>query len=131
MKSKKASLVASSVLVAVGIVGFASAEPSRTKGNIPEHAFVNGAVREDLVPDYVVAYDRQGEVAGYVSKADLFEGGGRHRDTSIIVLDETLKRPVGRMVPGEGFVPFGRTKQVETNAPIDSDDGAETAPPPD
>jgi hypothetical protein len=104
---RKSVYIASIVLVSVGIAGFASAERTPHKGRIPERAFVNGGVRAELVPDFIVAYGQDGEVVGYVRKNDVFETEGRHHEGSILVLDESLSRPVGRMVPGRGFVPTG------------------------
>lgn len=123
MNKKRISYAVSCALVAVGLVGIAeAAEPATataTKGRIPEAAFVPGQpIKVDLVPDYIIAYDRSGEVAGYVSKEDLFgkKGATRRPEGAITVVDETLKNTVGQMVPGVGFVPSG-AEPVSVPAP--------------
>jgi len=94
--------------VIVGLLGFASADAPAVKGRIPDEAFGPAGVKLSSVPDYIVAYDRQGEVAGYVAKIELFDDkGARRPDRRLTVWDEALKRPVGAMVPDRGFVPVG------------------------
>ncbi|MEY4512895.1 MAG: hypothetical protein RLZZ450_5017 [Pseudomonadota bacterium] len=113
MKLQRISLVASCLLVAIGLAGFALAKPkSPTKGRVPPEAFKNGEIRPELVPDFIMAYNREGEIAGYVSKVDVFREGN---DEPYVVVDESLTKPVGRMVPGRGFVPIG---VPETSVPM-------------
>lgn len=110
MNKKLISYAMSCALVAVGLVGVADAAESAapTKGRIPEAAFApGGPIKVDLVPDYVIAYARSGEVAGYVSKTDLFGQGAKRPEGPMPVVDETLKNVVGQMVPDVGFVPSG------------------------
>jgi hypothetical protein len=102
------STTLATVLVAVGIAGFAYAEPAiTTKGPIPEDARANGKLDLSRVPDYVIAWDHNGGIAGYVRKEDLFGKENGHHNTPVVVFDESLKRHVGQMVPGRGFVPSG------------------------
>ncbi|HEU4604456.1 MAG TPA: hypothetical protein VFS24_20955, partial [Steroidobacteraceae bacterium] len=57
--------------VAIGVVGFATAQSRQpTKGYVPDKAFENGRINIDDVPDYFIAYARNGEVAGYIRKGD-------------------------------------------------------------
>jgi hypothetical protein len=56
-----------------------------------------------LVPDFVPALDRNGDVAGYVSKEALIGPPG----ATIPVVAADLSTRVGDMVPGKGFVPLG------------------------
>jgi hypothetical protein len=114
MKLPRFSLVASCLLVAIGIAGFALAKPkSPTKGRIPEEAWKeDGALDPALVPDFIVAYDRQGGIAGYVRKVDMFL---EENDEPYVVVDESLTKVVGRMVAGRGFVPVG---VPETSVPM-------------
>ena len=93
--------------IAVGIAGFAAAENRQpTKGYIPDEAFGAKSIKVELVPDYIVAYARNGDVAGYVRKTDYFVPAGQ-RSNRVEVVDETLSRTVGHMVRGRGFVPLG------------------------
>jgi len=90
--------------MALGTVGFAAAQMRElTKGRMPDDAMSGGRVDLDKVPDYVVVYARDGQVAGYVPKSELFGGDLRR----VVVVDETLERVVGHMVINRGFVPIG------------------------
>jgi hypothetical protein len=93
------------LLAAVGIAGFASANPGPTKGQMPDEAFENGTIRADLAPDFIATLDRDGKPVGYVSKVELV--GEKAGDGKLVVWDDALTRPVGHLVPGRGFVPFG------------------------
>jgi hypothetical protein len=91
--------------MALGTVGFAAAQKREpTRGIIPNDATTGGGVDLDKVPDYIVAYGRDGQVAGYVAKADVF---GVDHQPRLVVVDDTLKRVVGHMVVNRGFVPIG------------------------
>jgi hypothetical protein len=105
MKKQKIFYVASLLLIVVGIAGFASAHPNLTKGRIPDEAFGKDGIRAELAPDFIPALDREGNEVGYVSKVDVFDE--KAGDRKILVVDETLSRPIGHMVPGRGFVRFG------------------------
>lgn len=74
-----------------------------TKGPIPPEAQQPGGrgLNWELVPDFVTALARDGSNAGYVRKLDLMDPGCETKT----VVDETLTRVVGHMVPGGGFVP--------------------------
>ena len=98
-------------LIGLGVLGFASADARPTKGFIPEEAFEPSRINLDLVPDYVAAYARSGEVAGYIRKDQLFNASGHRRRGRLLVLDESLTRPAGHMVPGRGFVPLGAPEE--------------------
>lgn len=109
-------------LVVLGTLGFgfALADAPPTKGRIPEQAFEKTRVNLKLVPDHIVAYARDGEVAGYIRRAELFDDDGVRRPGRLLVLDETLSRPVGHMVPGRGFVPIGMPDEaVPAFAPVE------------
>lgn len=73
-----------------------------TKGPIPPEAHLPGGRGLDwtLVPDFVGAWAPDGSLAGYVRKQDLMDPGCETKT----VVDETLTRVVGHMVPGVGFV---------------------------
>jgi len=126
MRATTRTYLAASLLTAVGIVSFAAAEAApSSKGSIPSDAFSGNSIKIEKVPDFIVAYNRSGEVAGYVKKEDLFDKDGKHHERPIIVLDETLTRPKGRMVPGRGFVSLGvRDDDVPKFETIDEDEEA-------
>jgi hypothetical protein len=108
MKNRIAAIVCAAS-IAIGIAGFAVAQNRPpTKGHIPDEAFRGKDRALDLarVPDYVVVYDRNGDVAGYLSKAEFFVPAHKRSD-HIKVVDESLSRTVGRFVKGRGFVPLG------------------------
>lgn len=111
MNKRNACYCLSGLLVAMGIVAFASADAPPTKGRIPDEAFANNSVQLDLVPDYVGALTRDGQLAGYVRKTDIFGREGLASEAPILVVDETLTKPVGRMVPDRGFVPLGTPEE--------------------
>ena len=93
--------------IALGTVGLATAENrAPTKGFIPDEAFEGGRINIDKVPDYMVVYARDGQVAGYIRKTDYFVDD-KPRAKRIKVVDESLSRAVGHMVMNRGFVPLG------------------------
>ena len=103
------------LLVAVGVIGLASAESTARVGRIPREAFESSGIRMDLVPEYIVAHGRDGAVAGYIAKNALFDERGHRRSGRLEVVDETLKVVVGHMVPDRGFIPAGtRDEDVKT-----------------
>jgi hypothetical protein len=70
-----------------------------TKGPIPEGAINDaGILDETRVPDFVPAWDHDGEIAGYVRYCAIRTGG------AIPVYADDLKTVVGHMIPGQGFV---------------------------
>lgn len=95
------------VFLTVGALGFAYAQGTATKGRVPEDAVVGGRLNMDRIPDYVPALARDGSQAGFIRKNDLFDEDGVRRVKRMVVVDDTLKAPVGHMVPGRGFVPLG------------------------
>lgn len=95
-------------------VGAAPATP--TFGAVPAEAKVQGS-RTDLskVPDYVSVLGKDGEIAGYVSKVDLFPSSGRaakspadalsrSADADTIPVYDISGRVIGQWVPRQGFV---------------------------
>ena len=99
-----------SLVVAATWMNVASANRN-VKGTIPDAAFASGKVNLSLVPDYVVAYDRQGGVAGYVRKQELFGEHGARPIDHLPVYDDSLGKVVGRMVHGRGFVGAGQADE--------------------
>lgn len=95
------------------VVRNALADPNhgQSKGRIPQTAFhADGHIDRDKVPDFVVAYGRDGSEVGYVRKDDILPlqpRGPSEGATKVPVFDETLQRVVGAMVPGRGFVATG------------------------
>jgi hypothetical protein len=95
----------------------ASHRAAPSVGRIPQSAFQNGHLNPSLVPDFVPALNRQGNVIGYVSKSDILPpatgpgGFALHASPAstgaIPVYDRSLTHVVGHMVPGIGFVPVG------------------------
>ncbi|HEX5630614.1 MAG TPA: hypothetical protein VFY15_03070, partial [Acidimicrobiia bacterium] len=84
------------------------------------------------LPDYIVAWDREGNLAGYVAAPYVWPVVGREEDFwpdgSIPVVDTKLTL-VGHMVPGVGFVPLGVDPSsvppfVVTTVVDGSDDGS-------
>ena len=100
-------LAALSVLsVALLISATLASGPLPTKGPIPPDAIQNGAFNKALIPDFIPALDRDGNVAGYVAR-DLAIPDGAPANTPIPVFGNDLTTIVGHMVPGRGFVPLG------------------------
>lgn len=94
--------------------GVASSEPQPTKGSIPSEAWQeDGSIDLSKLPDYIGVLDRQGEIAGYVERSALFpdDPSRAPQDGEIPVVDESLERLVGHMVPGYGFVPLGTSTE--------------------
>lgn len=93
-------LVAGLTTVGLGlgvVAGYAgAASPQPTFGPIPAEAMVAGS-RPDLakIPDYVSVLGQDGEIAGYVSKADLFPDP-RLAPTSP---EEAVSRSVAQPIP--------------------------------
>ena len=93
---------------------------SPTKGRIPDEAITaNGGLDIKLVPDYIVALDREGNPVGYVKRDDALglspqptDEQGRPGDALITVYGEDLVSVVGEMVPGRGFVPAGTDSKL-------------------
>ena len=73
-----------------------------TKGPIPDDAYsANGRVIFENVPDFVTALGgKKGGPVGWVSRYDLLCGA-----ETIDVLDDSLTKVIGQMVPNKGFVP--------------------------
>lgn len=107
-----------SVGLAVAVLAFLTAVATGathapTKGPIPDAAFRAGQPLDlSLVPDFVPALDRDGNVAGYVRKEALADPpstikAGQPASQPIPVYGDDLATLVGYMVPGKGFVPLG------------------------
>ncbi len=87
----------------------AGASNTPSKGTVPPDARgADGRMDITKVPDYIVAYDRAGNVAGYVRRQDLFgtDGNGKPAVTMQVFSDD-LQTVVGQMVENRGFVPNG------------------------
>jgi len=85
-----------------------------TKGPIPPQAFrLDGPLDPSLLPDFVPAQGRDGQIAGYVPKAYLLGSPGIGNTTGgptgdvAPVFAADLRTLVGHMVPDKGFVPLG------------------------
>lgn len=92
--------------VAVLVSGTLAGGPQLTKGPIPPEAVENGAFNKALIPDFIPALDRDGNVAGYVAR-DLAIPDGAPVNAPIPVFANDLRTIVGHMHPGRGFVPLG------------------------
>ena len=79
-----------------------------TKGPIPDDAVRNGEFNKALIPDFIPALDRNGDVAGYVAR-DLVISDGAPAEAPVPVFAADLKSLVGYMYPGRGFVPLGQS----------------------
>src|SRR4051812_14833828 len=60
----------------VPVLRSAGAESAPTRGRIPESSFRAGLTRAN-VPDFIVAYGRDGDPAGYVRADDMFPQDGK------------------------------------------------------
>jgi hypothetical protein len=116
----------SAFLLLVGTAGFVSAQSSAARlGPIPEEATDDGKLKIELVPSYVVAYRRDGSLAGYIKREDLFDPKGNQKFQRIPVVDSVyLSRTVGFMVPNRGFVALGVR---ESDVPLFGDAAAPEA----
>jgi len=103
----------------VPVLRSAGAESAPTRGRIPESSFRAGLTRAN-VPDFIVAYGRDGDPAGYVRADDMFPQDGKPPAASgvIVVVDDTLTRVVGHMYPGKGFVPAGQSPDAVPAASV-------------
>ena len=90
--------------VSISVVMAGGREP--TSGPIPPEAVENGAFNKALIPDFIPALDRNGQIAGYVAR-DLAIPDGAPVNAPIPVYGDDLKTIVGYMHPGRGFVPLG------------------------
>ena len=91
------------------LAGPATSDTKPTFGEIPEEAWLpDGTVILELVPDYVSALDRDGEIAGFVRATDILteDAGDTSAGGAIPVVDSDLEL-VGHMVDDRGFVPIG------------------------
>lgn len=115
----KPALIAAAIVVASGIgvgveVGAAHGADDRTAtyGTIPEDAYgADGSIDVHRVPDYVVAFGRDGEPVGYVAKADLFAATGAQ---TVFARDGSV---VGHLQPGYGFVAVGEDPRATVPIP--------------
>jgi len=83
-----------------------------TKGPIPADATDDaGRIDESRVPDFIPAFNRQGEIAGYVRYCAISTGG------AVPVYADDLTTLVGYMVPGTGFVPCPLPSRPSSAAP--------------
>lgn len=106
------------------LAGVANAGLEATKGRIPEAAFkAGGALDLSLVPDFVPALDRNGDVAGWISKDELQRPPTKDPSGHILpespspVFADDLKTVVGYMVPDKGFVKVGIDPAAVPNIP--------------
>lgn len=110
---KRRGFLAVAVLVVTTVVGIslaATSDPLPTKGSIPEDAWLeDGSVDLAQLPDFIVALDGDGNAVGYVERSTLFPDDPTEEplDGPNPVVDESLQRVIGHMVPGRGFVPVG------------------------
>ena len=108
-------------IVAIMTAAVSGATPKPSRGPIPEAAFRPGQPLDmSLVPDFVPAIDRDGNVAGYVPKEALappprFVEAEQLPDLPTPVYGEDLRTVVGHMVPGKGFVPLGTDRDSIPN----------------
>jgi hypothetical protein len=105
-----AGVVGATVIV-LAVAGASSSQPAPTFGTIPVAVLEAGeAVPASDLPDYIVAWDRDGNVAGYVAARYVWPILGQEdalgSDEAIPVVDTEFDI-VGHMVPGVGFVPLG------------------------
>lgn len=121
------TVIAAGVALAVAsllVIATASAAPP-TKGPIPDEAWKPGAAELDmsLVPDFVPALGRDGDVAGYVRKEEALgdppaRAVGRPTRPDIPVYADDLSTLVGHMVAGKGFVALGVDPDSVPNIPV-------------
>ncbi len=105
---------ATAVAVGVGTglwAGLALANDSRAsrveRGPLPaEVTQAVGPVDMEKVPLFVETLDQSGSFVGYVESALLFDPDSHPRD-GIPVYDESLRRIIGNMIDGKGFVRLG------------------------
>jgi hypothetical protein len=122
------ALVATGVLL---IADPASSEAKPTFGTIPDSAWTaDGSIDIGLVPDYVGALDRSGNLAGFVRAADILEDDDSWSpEGPIPVVNDDLEL-VGHMVPDRGFVPLGQpfdsVEKIDVILYERSDDGTLT-----
>lgn len=111
---KGMTLAVTAIVLLVATAMSVSAAVSRTqsKGPIPDAAFRPGLPLDtSIMPDFVPALGRDGQVAGYVAKGWLAgppPGFSGPVDTPVVpVVGDDLTTLVGHMYPGKGFVPVG------------------------
>lgn len=112
-------IISGLVLAAVAVGALAAttigANRTPTKGPIPDAAVkAGGDFDMRLVPDFVPALDRNGDVAGYVTKEAL----SGPPNVNIPVFAPDLSTRVGDMVPGKGFVPLGAAPDSVSDMPV-------------
>jgi len=104
-------------------VGASAAAPPPTVGPIPPSAFQPGQpLRAGLVPDFVPALDRAGNIAGYV-RGDALTGEpgtqlGPVVAPTITVYAADLTTIVGYMIPDKGFVAVGVDPRTIQGFPV-------------
>jgi hypothetical protein len=74
-----------------------------TKGPVPPDAIQSGTFNKALIPDFIPAIGRDGQIVGYVAR-DLAIPDGPPNDAPIPVYADDLSTLVGYMQPGRGFV---------------------------
>lgn len=97
--------------VAVVVSAALAGGPQLTKEPIPPEAVENGAFNKALIPDFIPALDRHGQVAGYVAR-DLAIPDGAPLNGPMPVFADDLKTLVGHMYPGRGFVALGESPDL-------------------
>lgn len=122
------SLAALVVLsIAVIVSATQAGGPQLTKGPIPPDAIQNGVFNKALIPDFIPALDRDGQVAGYVAR-DLAIPDGAPANAPIPVFASDLTTLVGHMFPGRGFVPIGASVDSVPAIPVTVGGEAADAP---
>lgn len=137
-RTRKAILVviaaAASILAVAAVALAMPSDSTPTSGRIPEQAFrADGSIDRSLVPDFVVALDREGKPVGYVSKDDAIPQEGLEAPSGLAPSDRPekvygndLKTIVGYMYPAKGFVPLGTDPETVPTIPVDT---TPTSPP--
>lgn len=107
--SQVAFAIALCAVVVTTWIGTAESRTTASKGPVPPSAWAGGSgVDHSQLPEFVSALGRDGEHVGYVPREYLFPVN----DDDLLnrpapVYDETLRRIVGHMHPGRGYVPSG------------------------
>jgi hypothetical protein len=122
-------LIGAAVLVlglTVVVAATSASGPTLTKGRVPAGAMQAGAPLDlSQFPDFVAASDQQGNIVGYVPKADLAPPGaagalvsGVAQPGPIPVYGEDLTTLVGHMYPDKGFVALGTNPDSVPSVPM-------------
>lgn len=95
---------AAAFMLSVAVITVSAAPAPSSKGRIPAAAILeDGSIDVHQVPDFVIAWDRSGNHAGYITRDEVLNPP----DGPVPVVAEDLTTVVGHMVPDYGFVPAG------------------------